>query len=78
MMTDNDKRLFSETQVIEIYQIEIAELKKQIAALVEALEAAQKFIHPFSSFMGKEGATEKKIKAAFALVEGKETTKNKE
>ena len=40
------------------------------ATLVEALEDALKFIHPLSSFMGKESVTEKKVKAALALAEG--------
>jgi len=46
-------------------------LEQQNADMLEALKDALKFIHPLSSFMGKEGTTEKKIKAAIAKVEGK-------
>ena len=48
-----------------------AVLKQQNAELLEALKDALKFIHPLSSFMGKEGTTEKKIKAAIDKAEGK-------
>ena len=40
--------------------------------LVDACTVALEFIHPFSSFMGKESRTEKKIKAALAKAEGGE------
>ncbi len=44
----------------------VKRLEKENKELRAALEDALKFIHPLSSYMGKEGATEKKINAALA------------
>ena len=40
------------------------------AEMLAALEDALEFIKPFSSFIGQEGVTEKKIKAAIAKAKG--------
>ena len=68
-LLEQNRQLKSKCKRLDEYD----DLVDTIDVLLDALRDALKFVHSLSSFMGKEGVTERKIKVAIALAEAMET-----